>query len=461
MVRHRRTTRRITALAALSAAFAVSAIAPSLASGQNVVNDLLQGLGLGGGGGAAPAQGEEDPNKYQPPLHGDNPHGQGTVGTLDVLPSSELPYSGDPAGGPAGGDGCEDPRDCEEVVIGRSRGEKENPYHGHVTILALFGNEIAGIDTEPGQSDEFGPLNPVLTPICTGSQGVLCLGILQAKSETTDNSSKNHFQFFGFSSQSQLGRGGISLFESNGNIEEDQNCQRSEGNSSAAHVSASRNGTNGTETRQTDGFDAAVASSSAKSEACNNAAPTQTNESSILLIDGEEVIAPCEEETLFSLGIFALGCSNDDTNGEGEQVQQAPVPYGVREAFNFFLVPLFLGEESVASRQTEDGPLALLKLTVAASESHAKAPPKPPELQPTPPSGPAGAGAGGQAGQQGGAPAGEEGPGGPVAEAAGPGRPDLAFTGSDLLIVGLIGIGLVMAGLATSRIAVRHRRATV
>jgi hypothetical protein len=457
MDRHRRTTRRITALAALSAAFAVSAIVPSLASGQNVVNDVLQGLGLGGGGGAAPAQGEEDPNKYQPPLHGDNPHGQGTVGTADFLPSTELPYSGDPTGGEPSPDG-----DGEEVVVGRSRGEKTNPYHGHVTILALFGEEVAGIDTGPGESEEYGPLIPLTEPVCEESQGVLCLGILQAESETTDNSSKNHFRFFGFSSNSQLGHAGISLFESNGNIEEDGTCQRSEGNSEIAHVSGGPNGTNGTETRQTGGFDAAVASSSAKSEACNNSAPTQTNDSSILLIDGEERFTPCEEETLVNLGLIALGCSNDDTNGEGELVQQAPVPYGVREAFNLFLVPFFLFEDSAASeRQIEDTPLAFLKVTGAASESHAVAPPKPPEKQPTPPSGPAGAG--GQAGQQGAGPAGpagEEGPGGPVAEEAGPGRPDLAFTGSDLLIVGLIGMGLVVAGLATSRLAVRHRRAT-
>jgi hypothetical protein len=453
MDRHQR-MRRMTALMALSAAFAVSAIAPSLASGQNVVGDLLQGLGLGGGGGAAPAQGgPEDPNKYQPPLHGDNPHGQGTVGTGDFLPSTELPYSGDPNGG----DECPNPTACEEVVVGRSRGEKENPYHGHVTILSLFGTEVVpGPDTGPGESEEFGPLNPLFTPICAGSQGVLCLGILQAESETTNNSSKNHFRFFGLSSNSQLGHLGINLFESNGNIEEDGTCQRSEGNSEAAHISAGQNN----ETRQNGGLDAAVLSSSAKSEACNNAAPTQTNDSSILLINGEEVFSPCEEETLFSLGFIALGCSNDDTNGEGEQVQQAPVPYGVREAFNLFVLPFFLFPEAVASRQNEDIPLALLKVTVAASESHAVAPPAKKVPPVTPGVVP---GVGGQAGQQGGGPEGQAGagPGGPVAEAAGPGAGELPFTGTDVLILGLIGAGLVMAGLTATRLAVHHRRARV
>jgi hypothetical protein len=448
-------------MAALSAALAVSAIAPSLASGQNVVGDLLQGLGLGGGGGAAPAQGLEDPNKYQPPAHGDNPHGQGTVGTGDFLPSTELPYSGDPAGG----EECPNPTDCEEVVVGRSRGEKTNPYHGHVTILALFGNEVAGIDTDPGESEEFGPLIPLFTPICEESEGALCLGILEAESETTNTSSRNHFRFFGLSSNSRLGHAGVNLFESNGNIEEDQTCQRSEGNSEAAHVSAGPNGefSNGAETRQPNGggLDAAVASSSAESQACNNAAPTQTNDSSVLLINGEEVFSPCEEETLLNLGFIALGCSNDDTNGVGEAVQQAPVPYGVREAFNLFVLPFFLfpEEPSAQQRQADSLPLALLKVTGAASESHAVAPPAPPTPVSNPPA--AGIGAGGQAGQQGAGPDEGEGPGGPVAEEAGPGRGDLAFTGTDMLILALIGMGLVAAGLATTRLAVRRRRATV
>jgi hypothetical protein len=447
---HRR-FRGVTALAALSAALVVSAIAPSLASGQNIVGDVLQGLGLGGqSGGAAPRQ--EEGTGYQPPLHGTNPHGQGTVGTGDFLPDSELPYAGDPTGEESG----------EEVVIGRSRGEKTNPYHGHVTILSVFGNEIAGVDTGPGESEEFNPLNALLlAEICAESEGALCLGILEAESETTENSSQNHFRFFGFSSNSEFGHLGVNLFESNGNIEEDQTCQRSEGNSEAAHISAGQNGdvSNSASPRlESDGFEAKVASSSAESQACNNSAPTQTNDSSVFEFNGEDV-SSCEDETLFDFGLVAFICNADDTNGVGEEVQQAPVPYGVREAFNVFVLPFFLFPDEVAAseREIEGNPLALIKATVAASESHAVAPPVPPTIPTTPGT----AGVGGQAGQQGGGPEDQGGgPNGPVATTAGPGTGDLAFTGTDVLILGLIGAGLVMAGLTATRLAVRKRRAT-
>lgn len=146
MNRHRR-TRRLTALAALSGALAASAIAPALASGQNVVDDLLNGLGVGGGGGGpTPAAGVPGDGGYQPPLHGNNPHGQGTVGTVDIQPSDTLPLSGDPVGGEGA--------DQEEIVAGRARGEQnaDGTYHGHITILALFGNEVSGVGRDRDRS---------------------------------------------------------------------------------------------------------------------------------------------------------------------------------------------------------------------------------------------------------------------------------------------------------------------
>jgi hypothetical protein len=458
MDRHRR-NRRMTALVALSAAFAISAIAPSLASGQNVVDDLLKGLGLGGKAAPQPQLLPPDGETgYQPPLHGTNPHGQGTAITGDLLPNSELPYSGDPAGG----EECPDPTACEEVVLGRSRGEKNNPYHGHVTILSLFGNEISGVDTDPGESEQFGPLIPLFTPICAFSAGALCLGVLEANSETTENSSENSFQFFGLSSHSQFGDAKVNLFESEGNIEEDQNCQRSDGSSSVASISAGQNNSRLVEDGD-GGFQLKVLDSSAESTACNNAPPTQTNDSNVFKFSGHQFFS-CEDETLFGGFPLAFICNADDTNGVGEEVQQADEPYGVREALNVFLLPFFLHEEDGVASQgivNGDGPLALIKGTLAASESHAVAPPTPPT--PTTPSTPAGAGAGGQAGQQGGGPEGQAGgpEDGPVATTAGPGTGDLAFTGTDVLILGLIGAGLVLAGLTATRLAVRHRRTTV
>ncbi len=417
---------------------------------------------LGLGGGAAPQQ-QQGETGYQPPLHGNNPHGQGTAITGDFLPSSELPYSGDPTGG----EGCPDPTDCEEVVIGRSRGEKNNPYHGHVTILSVLGNEFppGGVDTGPGESESFSPLGVFFGPLCAGSGGAICLGALEANSETTQNSSKNSFEFVRLNSNSPFGQAGVSLFRSEGNIEEDQNCQRSEGSSSAARVSASQNEdvSNGAEPRQNGGFELRVLSSSAESQACNNSAPTQTNESSVFNS------ASTERRFTFSSARMRR-CSTSSSSrssatpmtrtATARHVHQAPVPYGVREAFNVFILPFFLPDPVAASQRGingEDGPLALIKATVAASESHAVAPPAP-----TTPSTPgSGTVAGAVGGQPGAGPSGQEAPGGPVSREARPGDEDLAFTGSDVLILGLIGIGLVMAGLATTRRAVRHRRATV
>lgn len=446
MDRHRR-TRRTTALVALSAAFAISAIAPSLASGQNVVGDLLQGLGLGDQGGA-PAAGVPGGGGYQPPLHGSNPHGQGTTGSVDILPSNTLPLSEDPAGG-------EDP-DQEEVVVGRSRGEQkaDGTYHGHITILGLFGEEL-GVDTDPGET-ESGPLDPiqqnVLNALCAGSGGQLCLFVLQADSETTNSGSTNSF---GALKLNLGGREGLrlSVLESNGNIQGDSSCQTSHGDSSVAKLDIGEES-------------ARVAESSTDSQACNNGTNTQSNESRWISLFGNDVPVPCESGTpdasftAFS-PLFSAVCNADDTNGDGEGTTQTGEPYGVREALTVFLLEFIPNGDGLAlALAPPEEETALLKLTTAASESHAVAPPAP-----TPPVTPGVLpGAGGPAGQQkGGGPGGQAGggPGGPVVETAGPGTGDLAFTGSDVLILGLIGAGLVIAGLTATRLGVRHRRATL
>jgi hypothetical protein len=458
MDRHRG-TRRMTALVALSAAIAISAIAPSLASGQNVVGDLLQGLGLGDQGGA-PAAGVPGGSGYQPPAHGSNPHGQGTVGTVDILPSNTLPLSEDPAGGE--GD------DQEEVVIGRSRGE-QNPdgsYHGHITIFALFGSEFVGVDTDPGET-ESGPFDPlqqdVLNEICAGSGGQLCLIVLKADSSTTNSGSTNSFNAVNLNLGGEEGLH-VSLLESNGNIEGDSSCQTSHGDSKVIDVNAGE--------RQPI---ITLGESSADSQACNNGPSSQQNDSRFLVLGGNEVAEDCAsgEEFEFTdfFPLFAFVCNADDTNGVGEPVNQMGEPYGVREALTVFL-GLFVpnGDTVALALAPPEEETAFLKGTAAASESHAVAPraPTPPVTPVTPGVVP---GAGGQAGQQAGGPEGQaeagEGPGGPVSTEAGPGpvTRDLAFTGTDVLVLGLIGAGLVMAGLTAMRLAVRHRlrhrRATV
>src|SRR5258707_3820892 len=75
----------------------------------------------------------------EPPLHGTYPHGQGTPAAVILNPSATRPFTNDPTGKDNG----------ETLVVGRSRGEQrpDGSYHGHITIAALLGNEVLGVDT--------------------------------------------------------------------------------------------------------------------------------------------------------------------------------------------------------------------------------------------------------------------------------------------------------------------------
>ena len=402
------------------------------------------------GGGPGPAAGVPGGSGYQPPLHGKNPHGQGTAASLDFFPSNTLPLSEDPEGG--------DQPDQEEIVIGRSRGEQnsDGSYHGHITVLALFGNEVAGVDTDPGQT-ESGPFDPIqqgfLDMICEGSEGQLCLIVLQADSETTNSGSTNSFNAVNLNLGGDNGLH-FSLLESNGNIEEDSSCQTAHGDSSVVDVNAGE--------RQPI---VTVGESSAESKACNNAPSSQENDSSFFTLGGEEFpdCAAGEPDVVFipAFPLFEAVCNADDTNGDGDgDESQTEEPYGVREALTFFLFE-FVPNGDVIIRGVPAPPdeeTAFLKFTAAASESHAVAPPAAPTT--TPGSGTVAGAVGAQPGAGPGGQGDDDG-GGPVAKEAGPGTGELAFTGSAVLTLALIGACLVVAGLTASRHAVRHRRTTV
>ena len=261
----------------------------------------------------------------QPPLHGTDPHGQGGVAVVDLNPSAERPLSGDPDGGDSG----------EDVVVGRARGEKTaNGYHGHITILGLFGNEIGGVDTTPGQTKN-GPLQPlqtgVLDPLCTATGNQVCLSVLTANSATTATGSTNDFAL----ARAQVVGLGVGAAESGGTISETSECQTSAGSAKTANV-ASRTG-----------VIAAAANSAATSTSCRGQAPQVQRTSQVIQLGGTGIALPaagCADgtpDTVVEIPLVAtLVCNADELSGAAV----------VREALDVFV--LNVGGNSLAKETT-------------------------------------------------------------------------------------------------------------
>ncbi|MEA2193587.1 MAG: hypothetical protein QOG42_21 [Solirubrobacteraceae bacterium] len=272
----------------------------------------------------------------QPPLHGTNPHGQGTIAVADLDPSSERPLAADPDGGDSG----------EDVVVGRARGEKgaDGNYHGHISAVGLFGNDVIPVDTAPGETKD-GPLQglqqSVLDPLCTSTNQQVCLTVLRMHSATTATSSTNDFAV---ARASLLGLG-VGAADSQGVIAQDANCQNAGGAANTANVAAST------------GAVADVAQSSSTSKSCRGAAPVVTNTSKVIALGGTGVPLP------------AAGCAN------GTPDTQSGLPG---------LLPIICNAEEIAGASAEREALALfaqhvgtnslLKETTAASESLSVAP---------------------------------------------------------------------------------------
>ncbi len=272
----------------------------------------------------------------QPPTHGTNPHGQGTIAVADIDPSSERPLAADPDGGDSG----------EDVVVGRSRGERnaDGSYHGHISLLGLFGQDIVPVDTATGETKD-GPLQglqtDVLDPLCTSLNQQVCLTVLRMHSETTTTGSKNDFAV---ARASLLGLG-VGAADSQGGIGTDATCQTAVGAANTANVATSG------------GAVADVAQSTSSSKSCIGAAPVVTNTSKVVGLGGVGV------------GIPAPGCANgtpDTKSGlpgllpiicNAEEIAGASA---VREALDVFALQI--------------GTNSLLKETTAASESFSVAP---------------------------------------------------------------------------------------
>jgi hypothetical protein len=440
--------RRATVVAVFSAALALVVGIPTLAAA-DPVNDALNGLGLGSGSGDYGGGGTVSPQQteptYTPPLHGTNPHGQGAGAVIDIQPSSSPPYSGDPS--------SDEPPNGEEIILGHSRGDQneDGSYSGQVTLLWLFGNPIVQVTSKPGE-DNHGPLQPLqeqlLDQVCDGSDGQLCLTILKMDSSSTSTSSTNQFQLAGASVGGEEGIN-ANMLSSNGNISESNGCQTAHGDSNVASVSAGGN----------------PVVDALQSESTSDCNGNVTQNSTTLKLGGEDVPipdagCPAGSETPFTplSPLLAAFCNADDANGS----QTGPF-YGVREGLTAFA--LITDEES---------PESLAKVTTAASESQAVAPAE--AVTPTAPTPPAagvapgaggkkGAGAEGGPGEGAGADAGgagaDAGGTGAAAAGAGPGAGELAFTGADLLALGMVGGALILGGLAMTKTAGRPHRRTV
>ena len=238
-------------------------------------------------------------------------------------------------------------------MIGRGRSEQQadGTYDAHTTIAALFGNELLGVDANQGQSNQspFQPLQNVLDQICTGSSGAICLSVLVADTAATSNGSSTHFQTAGVKSNlANLGLN-VNAASSDSGIQTSGNCQTASGNSQVAGVGLAS------------GNVASVATSGTKSTACSGQPPTQTDNSSVIVLGTAGLPLP------------AAGCADGTPNTEGliptllpaicnaDDQTQVGAPFGVREALTV------LGLNTALNQ-------AAIRAATAASESHAVAP---------------------------------------------------------------------------------------
>ena len=432
--------RRAAVVAAFAAVLAVVVAIPALASASGVDNVINQ-IGVSGGSGGSSGGGDTSragvPPTYTPPLHGTNPHGQGTNAVVDLQPGSSNPYSGDPT------------QSGEEIVVGNSRGDQnsDGTYSGNVTLLYLFGNPIVQVTSDPSNNGEtqHGPLQPLQTQlldqICQSSNGQACITLLKMDSTSNSNSSTNAFELLGLHLGGESGLN-ADVLTSDGNISSDSTCQTSHGDANAATVTAGGNPV----------LDALQSSSD--SSACAGGSSSVSQSSTTLKLGGNDVPIPdpgCPAgtpNTNFTQldGLLEIACNADDTNGS-----QTSAPYGVREALALFA--LITGDTSV------------LKVSAGNSETHAVAPGGNGGPTPGPTGGTAGAGGkggnkGGKGGNGGGGNAGANGAGAAANNAAA-GNVNLAFTGADLLALAMVGGALILGGLALTTTAGRRHRQTV
>jgi len=424
----------ITAMLAVPATAPANPVNDLLNEVTNTVNDTVGGLIGGGGAGGSEGGGSAadpqprggTPPSYVPPGHGDNPYAQGTGVVADLTPEDGEPLPYDPAGG------------SEDIIVGQSRGE-QNPdgtYHGHVTpvAVALLGLELLAADTDPGETDDgpLGDVNALLGDVC--SETGVCLTVLDMHSATTTTGTENSFSV----ATADINPGGalpvleLGAVESEGDIGDDGECQTAHSSSSVANADLLGS------------VNADVLDSSSTSTACNDGSSDVEQSSSAVNVASLELLelVGCQSgvpnsQAGIPLILEAVCGANDDSEAGGSQYSD---PFGIRESIAVFPLTV-LGN--------------IIKASTAISETHAVAPgddtEEPPGGPPSPNEGDnkGGTDAGGPGNE------GKGGPGGPSADAP---DEELPFTGADLLVLALIGIGVMGSGLAAMALADRRRR---
>src|SRR3954454_10751639 len=320
--RRRRATVTIVSVAVMAMAVGVPTLAAANPVG-DLLNNVTTSLGIGGNAGSGGATGGAtaspdagNPPSYTPPLHGTEPHGQGTDAVADLTPGTSAPLPGNPSDGD------------EELIVNDSRGQQnsDGTYHGRVGLLYLLGTPIIQVTSDPGQSND-GPLQPVqdaLDQLCSGSGNQLCLTVLGMHSSSTSNSSTNSSEVLGAHIG---GQGGINadVLTSNGNISDDGTTQTAHGDSGVGKANVGPLTVDALE-----GSSDSTASSSGSSV---------NQDSTVLNIGGTGLPIPAAgcangtANTNFTAlsPLLALTCNADDTNGS-----QTSGPYGVRDALTLF-----------------------------------------------------------------------------------------------------------------------------
>lgn len=458
----------VTALLVAPAAANANPVSNLLNQLTNTVNQTVQGLlgGSSGGGSATPAPTPQvDPApapaptaatptpsvaSTEPALETTDPHAQGEALGVDL----ELPLTPGP----------------DDVIVGQATGSQDEAgnYHGQVTIVSALGLDLIQVETDEGetQSSPLQPINDLLDEVCAATGNNVCLNALQFESTTTDRGSTNTFSAANLS----IGNGlvGADLVTSEGTISQTNRCQTATGSSSVAGLGALGLLT----------VDALGATST--STACRGEAPQADASSEVVNLSGIDVLQliGCDgtaiDDEFSVLDLVGGVCNGDDTNGA-----QADAPYNVRKALQLDILPLLSSILGTPLGSVEG----------ASAESLAVAP----ERQgPQPPDDDDGGDDNGDDGDNGNGDGddGDDGDGGPGdGDRDGDGVPDsqdacpdvpgpasndgcplgggpsaddgdgeLPFTGADMATMGLIGFGVIVAGLGLMAISDRRRR---